>query len=146
MSTAIIIALAILGVLATIVIYGTVKYRKFMGGTTTAPSENVIKLYDSNFANIVGSGVIIVDFWAEWCKPCKIQAPIINQVADEMIGQVKVGSMDVEKSKKIAPKLGIQSIPTLIVFKDGKEVQRMVGLKPKQAIIKELNKYLVNQN
>ncbi len=95
-------------------------------------SQHLIKLNDKNFNTIISHGITLVDFWAAWCKPCVFLAPIINELADAYAGsdKIKIAKMDVEANRKIPGKLGIMNIPTVIIFKDGKEIQRIVGVKP----------------
>ena len=79
-------------------------------------------------------GVILVDFWASWCAPCRAIAPLIDRLADEMKGRIKVGKLDVDVSGELASGLGVMSIPTLILFSGGKEVERLVGLRPYETL------------
>ena len=85
---------------------------------------------------------VLVDFFASWCGPCKMQGPIVEEVAKEMKGKAIVGKLDTEKEKEIAEKYEIQSIPTLIVFKDGKEAETMTGLQNKELLIDTLEKHI----
>ena len=105
-------------------------------------TSKVIKLNENNFSASIQKGVVLVDFWATWCKPCLMLAPIIKDLADDMDGKAKICKLDIDKNKKIAQKLQVRSIPTLIIFKNGKEVQRLVGIKPKRSLIKSIEKYL----
>jgi len=105
-------------------------------------SDKIIILNDNTFQHKIAQGIALVDFWAEWCQPCKIQGPIVSSVADEMHEQAKICKLDVEKNQKIAGKLGIRNIPTIVIFKNGKEVERLVGLKTKAVLKKALNKHL----
>jgi thioredoxin 1 len=81
---------------------------------------------------------VLVDFWAEWCGPCKMIGPIVEQLADEYEGQVKVGKVDVDSNPKTAVNYGIRGIPTLLVFKGGKPVKQVVGAVPKSVLKKNL--------
>lgn len=81
-------------------------------------------------------GLVLVDFWATWCGPCRMLAPVIEEIAGELQGEVTVGKLDIDEDTQFAIGLGIASIPTLILFKNGKEVARTVGVQPKQAILK----------
>jgi thioredoxin 1 len=93
-------------------------------------SANVMEFTDSNFENeVLGSDKpVLVDFWAEWCMPCKILAPLIDEVADAHTGGLKAGKMDIDSNNEIAVKYGISAIPTVIVFNKGEIVKKFVGL------------------
>lgn len=82
------------------------------------------------------------DFWAEWCGPCKMIAPILNELASEYAGKLKITKLDVDHNPATAMAYGVMSIPTLILFKDGKPVQRIVGYMPKDRLLKQLQPYL----
>lgn len=99
---------------------------------------------DSNFAEEVLSSdkPVIVDFWAEWCGPCRMVGPVIDEIGEEYSEKVKVVKLDVENNPATAMKYGITSIPAIYVFKDGEVDQQTVGAKPKTALVKELSKYL----
>lgn len=98
-----------------------------------------ITLTKDNFdAEIGGETPILVDFWASWCGPCKMLMPIIDQIAKEADGKYKVGKVNVDEQGELAMRYGIQSIPTLIVFKNGEEVNRSLGVRPKGAILEML--------
>lgn len=97
-------------------------------------SDAVKHLTDDNFHDETAQGVTLVDFFADWCGPCKMMEPIIHELATEMEGKVKVAKLDIEAAQKITATLQVTSIPTLILFKEGKEVNRVVGLKDKEAL------------
>jgi thioredoxin 1 len=105
-------------------------------------SEKVIVLDDNNFeAEVLQSSVpVLVDFWASWCAPCKAIAPLVDALASEYEGKVKVGKVNVDESPATPAKYGIRGIPTIILFKDGKMVDQVVGAVPKsqlEALIKK---------
>ena len=87
-----------------------------------------LNLNKDNFEQSIANGVALVDFWASWCGPCKMQLPIIEEFSGEMEGKATVGKVNVDEELELAQSFGIQSIPTLILFKDGKPVKKLVGL------------------
>ncbi|KRG11486.1 thioredoxin [Lederbergia galactosidilytica] len=100
---------------------------------------------DQNFASEISEGVVLVDFWAPWCGPCKMIAPVLEELDGELNGKAKIVKLDVDDNQETAGKYGVMSIPTLIVFKDGKEVDKTVGFQPKEALQELINKpYLMN--
>jgi thioredoxin 1 len=103
-----------------------------------------IVLTDANFEAEVlkNDKPVLVDFWATWCVPCKIQGPIIEEIAGEMTGKVKVGKMDVDANLAISQQFGIMSIPTIMIFNGGQPVKQWIGVQSKQTIMGELNSLL----
>lgn len=99
---------------------------------------------DGNFAHEVEKSPlpVLLDFWAEWCPPCRMIAPVIEQLAKDLSGRVRVGKLDVDKNQQTAARFRVQSIPTLLVLKDGREVERIVGAASKEAITERLRAYL----
>jgi len=85
---------------------------------------------------------VLVDFWAAWCAPCRMVAPLVDEIAGERAEQLKVAKVDVDKSPQIATRFGIMSIPTLILFKDGQPVEQMVGYVPKDRLMERVEPYL----
>ncbi len=104
-------------------------------------SQNVVTVTDANFEDeVVKSSVpVLVDFWAPWCGPCKMIAPILDEIASERNGTVKVAKINVDDSQGLAAKFGIQSIPTLILFKNGAKVEQMVGARGKRDLLDKLD-------
>jgi len=103
--------------------------------------ENVLQLTDDDFEAKVesASGVAVVDFWAEWCGPCRVFAPVLEELAAEYEGSVTVAKLNVDQGKNTAEKYEIRAIPTTIVFRDGKEVERFVGITKKEALKERLD-------
>ena len=98
---------------------------------------SVQKLNQNNFDNAIASGTALVDFYADWCGPCRMVSPIVDEIAEER-RDITVGKVNVDDENALAMKYGVMSIPTLIVFKDGQEKTRIVGARPKAAILAEL--------
>lgn len=86
---------------------------------------------------------VLVDFWAAWCEPCKALAPIVDEVARELEGQITIAKLDVDSNPTSTASFGVQSIPTLILFKNGKPAERLVGLMPKQTLMERLAPHLI---
>jgi thioredoxin 1 len=107
-------------------------------------AEGISTLTDSTFdEEIAGSAdVVIVDFWAEWCGPCKMIAPILEEIATEQAGKVTVAKLNVDDNPDAARRFEVMSIPTLIVFKDGQPVRRLIGAKGKGQLLEELSEYI----
>lgn len=105
---------------------------------------NVTHVTDETFKEIVLDSElpILVDFWAEWCGPCKMIGPIIEQLSDEYQGRLKVGKVDVDKNPQVATQLGIRGIPALILFKGGKPIEQIIGAVPKAHIIGKIEPHL----
>lgn len=101
-----------------------------------------INLNKKSFKKEISNGITLVDFWAEWCPPCKMQGPIIDDLANEFGQNVTIGKIDVDNEQAIAQEFGIRSIPTLILFKDGKIIDEMVGLQMKQILKEKIDKLL----
>lgn len=107
-------------------------------------SDKVLEFTDANFATDVlqASEPILVDFWATWCAPCKALTPVIEELAAEFDGKVKIGKVNVDENPETPGKYGVRGIPTLILFKDGKVVDQLVGAVPKSQLQELINKGL----
>lgn len=105
-------------------------------------SENVKYLNDENFQSAIASGVTLVDFYADWCGPCKMVAPIITELAEEFHGQATIAKLDIDKAPITTTGCDVTSIPTLIVFKNGQEAKRLVGVRDKKSLKAVLQEYI----
>ena len=107
---------------------------------------NVSKFTDGNFdAEVVKSGLpVLVDFWAEWCGPCRLMGPILDELAPVYSGKLKIGKLNVDENQDSPSQLGVMNIPTMIVFRGGKEVDRIVGAMSKADLQKKIDKALGN--
>ena len=94
---------------------------------------NILNLTADNFDDVIGNGQVLVDFWADWCMPCKMVAPVIEELATEYEGRVSVAKVDVDSESALASRYSIMSIPTVILFRDGFEAGRFIGAQPKEA-------------
>ena len=100
---------------------------------------SVLHLENENFSEIVNNGLILVDFYAEWCGPCKMLGPVLEEVSNELT-DINIVKINVDEHGELAQKYGVMSIPTLILFKDGKEIDKSIGFMPKEDIIEFINK------
>tara|TARA_B100000676_G_C18061135_1_gene837851 strand:+ start:631 stop:972 length:342 start_codon:yes stop_codon:yes gene_type:complete len=105
-----------------------------------------VVITDENFQQeVLDSDIpVMVDFWADWCQPCKMIAPVVQQIADEYDGKVKIGKLDVDENPQVSQALGIRGIPALLIFDGGKPVDQIVGAVPKSIIQKKLDEALSN--
>lgn len=101
----------------------------------------IVKATDQNFKEETGEGLVLADFWAEWCGPCKMIAPVLEEIDTEMSEKVKIVKLDVDNNQETAGNFGVMSIPTLIFFKDGEIVDKVVGYQPKEALVEVINKH-----
>ncbi len=98
-------------------------------------STNIKEIRDENFSQTVGSGTVLVDFWAPWCGPCRMQGPILEQVATDVGEQATVAKVNIDENPGAAARFGVRSIPTLILFKGGQPVNQFVGLQRKDTLV-----------
>lgn len=132
-----------LGIVVAFLIFRIYKMRHIIGGAGgPESSEHTLQLTDASFKREIKEGVTLVDFWATWCAPCRMQGPIVNELANEMHMHAKIAKLDVDNNKETARKYGIRSIPTILIFKNGEIVKQFVGVKGKIELKKELEKHL----
>jgi len=105
-------------------------------------SDNAVTFTDENFSEETREGLALVDFWAPWCGPCRLVSPVIEELAGDLQGKVKVGKLNVDENMKTSEKFRVMSIPTVILFKDGEAVEVMVGAQPKSAYQSRIEKHL----
>jgi thioredoxin 1 len=133
--------LIITGVLITaFIIFRSMMMWKIKNTPMVADHEKVLTLTDKNFQQQTKNKVVLVDFWATWCAPCRMMAPVLNDVASELTGNSLVGKINIEQHQTLAQKFNVRSIPTLILFKNGTEINRFVGIKSKDFLLKEIAK------
>lgn len=103
-------------------------------------SANIKEIKDADFADIIKSGLVLVDFWAPWCGPCRMQGPILEEVATAVGDKAAIGKVNIDENSASAAKFGVQSIPTLLLFKDGKVVKQYVGVQRKDELVNAIQK------
>lgn len=102
-----------------------------------------ILITDSSFDELLGSGLpLVVDFWAEWCGPCKMIAPVVEELSGEYSGKVNIGKIDVDENNEVSSRFGIRNIPTILFFKNGQLVDKQVGATQKSALIQKIEALL----
>lgn len=102
----------------------------------------IVHLDDENFMDAISKGVVLVDFFADWCGPCRMMSPVIHDFAEEMKDKVTVAKIDIDTSQKVTQQFEVTSIPTLILFKNGDEVERVVGLRDPESLKTLVNAHI----
>jgi thioredoxin 1 len=132
-------ALIIIGIVITIFVFLTFRAKAKMKNIPLVNDhEKIITLTDKNFQHQTKNKVVLVDFWAAWCGPCRVMAPVLNEIAGELNGNNYIGKVNVEQYQSLANKFKIRGIPTMVLFKNGVEVNRFVGVKSKEFLIKQI--------
>lgn len=106
-----------------------------------AANKKVKELTSEEFESVIGDGITLVDFWAEWCYPCRMQGPILDKVADRIGEKARVCKVNVDENREVAIQQGITGIPALFIFKDGEKVREFVGLQPEGALVSALESF-----
>ena len=96
---------------------------------------------DQTFVTETSEGLVLADFWAPWCGPCKMIAPVLEEIDAELTDKVKIVKLDVDENQETAVKFGVMSIPTLVLFKDGEVVDKVIGFQPKEALVNLISKH-----
>jgi thioredoxin 2 len=109
-----------------------------------APSSKPVTVTDANFNSVIERSQlpVLLDLWAAWCGPCRLIAPTIELLASELAGKVLVSKLDVDANPRTAARFGVQSIPTLLILKDGREVDRIIGLQSREAILRRIEQHI----
>ena len=137
MQTTIIITGIIISALAALFLFARYRMKNI---PVVADNNKILTLTDKNFQHQTKNKLVLVDFWASWCAPCRMMAPVLNEVADELAGNSHVGKVNVEQFQSLAQKFQVRNIPTLILLKNGTEVNRFVGIKSKEFLLQQINK------
>ena len=138
MSVALIVTLLVLIFFAG---YIFLSYRKMKNVPDVVKSDKIKDLTDKNFSHQIKNNISLVDFWASWCVPCKMMSPVLNELAEEAGPNVQVCKVNVEEYQSLASKYAVRGIPTMLLFRNGKEINRYVGVKSKDFLLQEINKY-----
>ena len=134
MSITLIIILAVVGLLVVLI---TVNYFKMKNAKPVETSKKIFALGNKNFKLALKKEILLVDFWAPWCGPCKMVAPVLNEIA-ETEEDITIGKVNVDNNQDLAKKYKVRNIPTMVIFKNGVEVSRIVGVKTKKAILTQV--------
>jgi thioredoxin 1 len=132
--------LIVLGILIIVFVIFLRAMSKIKNTPMVADHVKVLTLTDKNFQQQTKNKVVLVDFWASWCAPCRMMAPVLNDVASELSGNSHVGKVDIQQYQSLANKYRVRSIPTLILFKNGTEINRFVGIKSKDFLLQQILK------
>ncbi|GAY75038.1 MULTISPECIES: thioredoxin [Sporolactobacillus] len=102
----------------------------------------ISQVNDANFTDETSKGLVLADFWATWCGPCKMMAPVLEEVDSELADNLKIVKLDVDENQATASKYGVMSIPTMFLFKDGEVVDKVVGFQPKEALAERIKQHI----
>jgi thioredoxin 1 len=115
--------------------------RKQMRKTPAVPDHaNILTLTDKNFQTQTKNKLVLVDFWASWCAPCRMMAPVLNDAANELDGRTRIGKVNIEQYQSLAQQYKVRSIPTMILFQNGIEINRFSGVKSKEYLMQQIHK------
>jgi thioredoxin 1 len=137
MQTTLIITGIIISILAALYLFARYRMKNI---PVVADNDKILTLTDKNFQHQTKNKLVLVDFWASWCAPCRMMAPVLNEVADELSGSSHIGKINIEEYQSLAQKFQVRNIPTLILLKNGKEIDRFVGVKSKDFLLEQIQK------
>lgn len=136
-------SMIVLAVMAVVFLFFLGLAKSSMAKTPmVADGEDIITITEDNFEEVVSNKTILVDFWAEWCAPCRLIAPILNELSEELSEGQAIGKINIENSPALAKRFNVRGIPTMIIFKNGVEVKRIVGVKTKSFLANEMKQQL----
>lgn len=138
MQTTLIITGIIISILAALFLLARYRMKNI---PVVADNDKILTLTDKNFQHQTKNKLVLVDFWASWCAPCRMMAPVLNEVADELSGNSHIGKVNIEEYQSLAQKFQVRNIPTLVLLKNGKEINRFVGVKSKDFLLEQIQKY-----
>ena len=128
----------------SLVVYFYFSIRKMKRMPSSPDNDKIIHLNEKNFNQTTKNGISLIDFWADWCMPCKMMTPVLNELADMTSEKVKICKVNIDVESRLASKFSVRSIPTLILVKNGKEIERYVGIKNSDFLMNQISKYSNN--
>jgi len=137
MQTTLIITMSVIVILVSLYFIARARMKNI---PVVADSDRILTLTDKNFQHQTKNRLVLVDFWAAWCAPCRMMAPVLNDVSSELPDNSFVGKVDIELYQSLAQKFQVRNIPTLVLLKNGKEINRFVGVKSKEYLIEQIQK------
>lgn len=127
----------------SIFLLGLRNYRRIKKAENVETATEIAVLNDGNFNRNISKGVVLVDFWADWCMPCKVIQPTLNELAIHYVDKgVTIAKVEVDKNRKVSTKYNIRTLPTLVLFKDGNEIERFQGIKSTRYLMKKIESQL----
>jgi thioredoxin 1 len=124
--------------MSILIAYALYTFKKYKDMPPVTESEKIIALSDTTFDKELGNKLVLVDFWASWCVPCKMMAPVLNELSNEVDPSTSIAKVNVEQYQNLAARFKIRSIPTMVLFRNGSEIQRFVGVKSKDFLKKQI--------